>query len=363
MGTRSARRKNGAAYLKEDKSMKKLVSLLLVLLMVFGTTVAFAQAPAKATLNIGVLVWKFDDAYGSTVRVAMSKYAQEIGAQMGVTVNPLDMQDAADSMATQNNEADIMFANKPDLVIVNLADVSAGQSIVDKAAAAGVPIIFYNKEPVDSKIITEANSIFVGTTPREAGDMQGVILANLLKKDPTIDKNGDGKIQYVMFEGEASNAEAIARTKYSVETAIANGVQMEQIGTNMVCNWDQALAQNAMAAAFASDGDKIECVFANNDMMALGAIAALNSFNYNTGNPGDKSICVIGVDAVDAAMAAIKDGKMSGTVKQDGDAMGKAVMQLAINKAEGNDWLAGTDYKLSADGYSIRIPYAMITNN
>ena len=49
--------------------MKKLVSLLLVLMMVLGTTVAFAEA--KTDRNIGVLVWKFDDTYGSPVRAAM----------------------------------------------------------------------------------------------------------------------------------------------------------------------------------------------------------------------------------------------------------------------------------------------------
>jgi len=366
--------------------MKKLTAILLVCAMLFvmvacapkAVAPASTEAPAvtaapaaeataapaapaeKKELNIGVLVWKFDDAYGSTVRTAMTKYAEQYGTELGIKVN-LTMQDANDSMATQNDQADIMFSSKPDFVIINLADVSAGQSLVDKATAAKVPFLFYNKEPTDSKVITGANSIFVGTTPREAGDMQGEILADLIKKDPKIDKNGDGKLQYVMFEGEPSNAEAIARTKYSVETAEKNGVKLEQLGETLVCNWDQAQAQEAMTATFANFGDKIEVIFANNDMMGLGAIAALNSVNYNTGKEGDKSITVIGIDAVDAALEAIKAKKMTATVKQDGDAMGKAVIRLAINGALGKDFLEGTDYKKAADGYSIRIPYAKIT--
>jgi methyl-galactoside transport system substrate-binding protein len=53
---------------------------------------------------------------------------------------------------------------------------------------------------------------------------------------------------------------------------------------------------------------------------------------------------------------------MTATVQQDGDAMGKADIRIAINGALGKDWLDGTDYQLSADGYSVRIPYAKITN-
>jgi methyl-galactoside transport system substrate-binding protein len=296
--------------------MKKLISIVLLGLMILSmaacggntpTDTKGTTAPAKETtaapaaqkeLNIGVLVWKFDDAYGSTVRTAINKYKDQYEKELGLKIN-LTMQDANDSMATQNDQADIMFSSKPDFVIINLADVSAGQSLVDKAKSANVPILFYNKEPTSPDVIKGANSIFVGTTPREAGDMQGEILSDLLKKDAKIDKNGDGKIQYIMFEGEPSNPEAIARTKYSVETAEKNGLKLEQLGETLVCNWDQAAAQDAMTAAFASFGEKTEVIFANNDMMGLGAIAALNAVGYNTGKDGDPSITVIGVDAVE----------------------------------------------------------------
>ena len=361
--------------------MKKLLVAVLALVMVFSLVAcANTDKPAETTseapvseavtseaptteeavteLNIGVLVWKYDDAYGSTVRSAMEKYATEIGGEMGIKIN-LDMQDANDSMATQLEQATVMFAQKPDFVIINLAEVASGQQLVDLAHENDVPFLFYNKEPVDSAILE--GSIFVGTTPREAGDMQGEILAELVAADPAIDLNGDGKLQYLMFMGEANNPEAIARTKYSVDTAVANGVVLEQLGETLVCDWDQAKAQEAMTAAFASYGSKAEVIFVNNDMMGLGAIAALNAEGYNTGVEGDPMIVVIGVDAVDAALEAISAGKMTATVKQDGDAMGRAVILLAINGAQGKEWLDGTDYKMAEDGYSIRIPYAKIT--
>ena len=104
----------------------------------------------------------------------------------------------------------------------------------------------------------------------------------------------------------------------------------------------------------------VTTICCNNDDMAIGVIAALNEVGYNLGDGGDE-IIVIGVDCTDTAVEYINAGKLYGTVKQDGDAMGKANILMAINGALGKDWLDGTDYTMADDGFSIRIPYAKIT--
>ena len=293
-------------------------------------TATEAASEGKTELNIGVLVWKYSDTYGSSVRVAMDKYAKEIGAEKGLTIN-LEMQDGNDDQATQNNQADVMFAAGKDHIIINLCDTSAGQYLVDLAKQYNVPISFYNKEPVDSSIVTGSNSIFVGTKPEEAGIMQGEILADLYAANPErVDKNGDGKVMTLEFEGEINNPEAIARTEYSLSTAIEKGVPCEMMTENQVANWDTAKAQEMMTAQIASLGvENIEVVFCNNDDMAIGVIAALNEVGYNLGDGGDEVI-VIGVDCTDTAVEYINAGKLYGTVKQDGDAMGKANILMAM---------------------------------
>ena len=319
-----------------------------------------AAAEGKSEVNIGVLVWKYSDTYGSSVRVAMEKYAEEIGKEYGVKVN-LEMQDGNDDQATQNNQADVMFASGKDLIIINLCDTSAGQYLADLGNQYGVPFFFYNKEPNDSSLVTDNNSIFIGTKPEEAGIMQGEILAELLEKNPAIDKNGDGKINYIEFMGEPNNAEAIARTEYSAKRAIELGVNLNEMVETQVCMWDTAKAQDAMTALIPSLGvENMEVIFCNNDDMAIGVIAALNEVGYNLGDGGDE-VVVIGVDATDTAIEAINNGKLTGTVKQDGDAMGKCNIYMAINGALGKDWLDGTDYQKADDGFSVRIPYAKIT--
>ena len=342
--------------------MKKILAMLLVLIMALSVA-GIAMAEEKTELNISALIWKYDDTYGSSVRKAMMEAAETIGAEMGLTIN-LTMYDAADDMAKQVEQATILVGEKPDFIIINLAEVASGQQLVDMFTEADIPFLFYNKEPsaeTVQSVIVDSGTIFIGTTPREAGDMQGEILADLYNADPSIDLNGDGILQYVEFMGEPNNPEAIARTQYSAETAIEMGLNIEPVVDTIVANWDSTQANDKMTATWAANQD-IEVVFCNNDDMAIGVVAAMSAFGYNTGNEGDPTLTIIGVDATDAAFESIKNGGMTATVKQDGDAMGYANIRVAINGAQGKDWLDGTDYVLSEDGYSIRIPYAKITS-
>jgi len=342
--------------------MKKTLAMVLALVMVLALC-AGAFAEEKDEYDVRALIWKYDDTYGSSVRQAMTQYAEEIGEELGVKIN-LTMYDAADDMAKQVEQATQIVGEKPDFVIINLAEVASGQTLVDMFTAAGIPFLFYNKEPsaeTVQSVVVDSGSIFIGTTPREAGDMQGEILADMWAADKSIDLNGDGMLQFVEFEGEPNNPEAIARTQYSEETARANDVPLDPALDEyiIVANWDTAQAQDKFAPLFQANPE-IEVVFVNNDDMGTGVVAALNDVGYNNG--GDKNLVIIGVDATDAALESIKNGGMSATVKQDGDAMGYANIAIMMNYLLNGEWLEGTDYEYAADGYSVRIPYAKITS-
>ena len=343
--------------------MKKTLALVLALCMVAALCVS-AFAEEKTEFDIRALIWKYDDTYGSSVRQAMTDAVEELSEELGLTIN-FQMYDAADDMAKQVEQANMIVNEHPDFVIINLAEVASGQQLVDLFTEAGIPFLFYNKEPSEEtvqSVVVDSGSIFIGTTPREAGDMQGEILADMWAADQSIDLNGDGKLQFVELEGEPNNPEAIARTKYSEETAVLNGVPLEAALEEyiLVANWDTAQANEKFAPVFAAHPE-IEVVFVNNDDMGTGVVAALMQEGYNTGKEGDPKLVVIGVDATDAALESIKNGGMTATVKQDGDAMGYANIAIALNYLQTGSWLEGTDYEYAADGYSVRIPYAKIT--
>lgn len=344
--------------------MKKILVVLLALVLALSAVGAFAEEVKE--YDIRALIWKYDDTYGSSVRQAMQETVDELNEEGEYNIK-FTMYDAADDMAKQVEQATMLVGEKPDFVIINLAEVASGQQLVDMFTEAGIPFLFYNKEPsaeTVQSVVVDSGSIFIGTTPREAGDMQGEILAEMWAADPTsIDVNGDGKVQFVEFMGEPNNPEAIARTQYSEETAVAQGVPLDPALDEyiIVANWDTAQAQEKMTPTWTATEGNIEVVFVNNDDMGTGVVAAMNAFGYNTGNEGDPSIIVIGVDATASALEAIKAGKMTATVKQDGDAMGYANVMIALNYLDNGTWLDGTDYEYAADGYSVRIPYAKIT--
>ena len=101
---------------------------------------------------------------------------------------------------------------------------------------------------------------------------------------------------------------------------------------------------------------KIELVIANNDEMALGAISALQSAGFNTGK--GTTIPVFGVDATDAARSAIKNGYMTGTVKQDAVGMAETIMKVIQNFKNGEDKLSGIEEDNIVGSWKVNIPYA-----
>ena len=113
----------------------------------------------------------------------------------------------------------------------------------------------------------------------------------------------------------------------------------------------------ALTSFSESKNNMIELVICNNDNMAEGAVSALNNAGYNKG-VGTKMIPVFGVDATDAAKELIRDGKMSGTIKQDAAGMAEALLKLADNGLKGAPLMQGTeDYHVDEGTDKIRIAY------
>ncbi len=179
------------------------------------------------------------------------------------------------------------------------------------------------------------------------------------------DRNGDGVAQCVVFQGSPESQEAFDCSQFCIEGAEDKGYQFEKLADNYLCNWDSTLAQEAMTAFLGTHEEDIEVVFCNNDSMAEGVVAALNAVGCNTGNEGDPTVLVFGVDATDAGVALIDAGKMQGTVKQDGDAMAKTNVELMIRLCNGMTKAeAVADYGMeifAGDNASVRIPYAAYT--
>lgn len=325
--------------------MKRIITCLILMIVVL-TACGKNDMVDDAKPTIGVCLYKYDDTYISTVRQALEKEANG-------TVNLL-LNDGKGDQGTQNDQIDLLIEKKVDALLVNIVDVGAAQTVVNKAKAADIPIIFFNREPAEDVLKSYSKARFIGTNAKDAGVIQGEIITKTWKNNK-LDKNNDGVLQYVMLKGEPDNPEAVARTEWSVKTVNENGIKTEQLGMQ-ICNWDTELASRATEAWISKFGDEIEFVIANNDGMAQGAIAALQAAGYNK-NDKSKFVPVVGVDATDAAKDLISKGYMTGTVLQDGDAMAKALFKVGYNVSQGLDFIDGTEYEYDKSGLAIRIPY------
>ena len=279
--------------------------------------------------------------------------------------------DGNSNQTTQNEQIDTAIQTGATALIVNIVtsgSVDASSQIVEKAEAAGIPVIFFNRAIEDDK--TEGDVLgsydkcaFVGTDAPEAGHMQGEMIGNyVVEHFDEMDLNGDGKISYAMFMGQLGNAEAIYRTQFAVEDADkiitdagkpaleyfdasnSDKYQVDQDG-----NWSATAANNYMTTNLSQynegSNNMIELVICNNDGMAEGAVSALNDKGYNLGTGAAKQL--------------IADGKMTATVKQDADGMAACIADLAKNAAGGKDLMDGTDsYNISEKvSNKIFIPY------
>jgi methyl-galactoside transport system substrate-binding protein len=340
---------------KSYRAVSMVLGLALIagILLVACAPAAAPAAPAASTskLTAGVIIYKFDDTFMTAMRNAISDDAKSLNVDISMT-------DAQNSQATENDQVDLFISKNVNALAVNPVDLTAAGVILDKAKTAGIPIVFFNRQPSDADMAKWDKVYYVGAVAEQSGRMEGKILGDWWKKHPEADTNKDGVLQYVMLTGEPGHQDAILRTKFSIQQLNEDGIKTEKLAED-TANWDRPKAQDKMAAFISKFGDKIEAVIANNDDMALGAIGALKAAGYFGADK--KFMPVVGVDATSAGVAALKDGTMLGTVLNDAVNQGKAVMNLTAVLAAGN---APTDanvgYKIT-DGKYIWVDYKPIT--
>ena len=343
-----------------------------------GSQASSGSAAQAEELNVGVFYYDFSDVYISSVRASMDEQLTAMGVKF-------TNYDAAGSQPSQTEQVNTAITGGTNLLIVNIVETATSdpaKDIVDAAKAAGIPVIFFNREVADNDVINSYDKCaFVGTNAPDAGHMQGEMIGNyLLAHYDEVDLNGDGTISYVMFKGQEGNAEAEARTQYGVEDADAiltaagkpalayyDASASTKYLVDTAGKWSAQAANDYMVSLLGSynedNGNMVEVIICNNDGMAEGAISALQNVGYNNGE-GTTIIPVFGVDATDSAKALIKAGNMTGSIKQDAVGMATTIMTLVQNVKDGAELMANTgSFTVDADVAKIRVPYAMYDAN
>ena len=324
-----------------------MAGLLLLLPACWG------QERDDSGLRIGVTLYSQDDTFISTMAQNLERLAQEAESTGDLKITLL-ISDSRHNQTTQMDQVDRFLARGCDILFVNMVDRTGAAVIVDNAEAEGVPVVFFNRQPVDEDIRRWENSFYVGASALESGTLQGKLVLNAWLQDRSRwDRSGDGVLQYVMLEGEPGHQDSLLRTEYCLKALTDGGVEVERLDRD-TANWNRSQAAARMGHWLEEFGGQIEAVFSNNDDMALGAIDALSE----TDLPLEDWPLIVGVDATAPALEAVAAGQLYGTVLNDSRGQAQAMLDLAQALYRGEDPAQAVELE---DGHYVWLPYELVT--
>jgi inositol transport system substrate-binding protein len=287
------------------------VSVLLVSVVVAGLILASAcSRPAEnpagggRPLVIGVSLLNLSNEFIVLLHDAMSARARELGVRLIIN-------DAQRSAERQVQQIESFVAQRVDAIILNPCEVEASSPAVDRARAAGIPIVNVNSET------RSAPTAFVGSLDEESARIAMEYLARRL--------NGRGNV--VMMQGFLGQAAQLKRDQ-GARDVLAATPGLTLLATQSA-EWDRARALALMENWIQSHGSRIQAVFAQNDEMAMGALLALEQAGLK-----DK-VVVAGVDAIRDALQAVKSGRLDATVFQDARGQGGKAVETAVKLIRG----------------------------
>ncbi|MBP3279574.1 MAG: substrate-binding domain-containing protein, partial [Butyrivibrio sp.] len=153
-----------------------------------------------ADKKVGVCIYQFADNFMTLFRTELENYL----ISQGFSKDNITIVDGANDQATQTNQIQNFITQGVDVLIINPVNSSSAATITDLVVGANIPLVYINREPdADEEARWESNGwnvTYVGCDARQSGTMQGEILVDL--GQDKVDLNGDGKIQYIMIEGD-----------------------------------------------------------------------------------------------------------------------------------------------------------------
>ena len=333
------------------KGRKKIAAGMLCYMCILGVN-GCGQADSDNSQNVYVGVTYYDqsDIFLNELLDCFKKEIQDLESEekkISVTI-----QGAGGSQRTQDDQVKELIDGGCNVLCVNLVDRTDPSEIIDLARENQIPIIFFNREPVAEDMAQWEQLYYVGAKAEESGTMQGEMAAEAIKANPQIDRNKDGKIQYVVLEGEPGHQDTIIRTENAVEALKAGGIELEKLSYGLA-NWNRAQAENRMSQMISQYQTKIELVLANNDEMALGAMDAYEKLNYTESTLP----LFFGIDGTKVGLEAVRDSRLSGTVYNDKEGQAQAMAKLAEALVTGD----GTENMDFENGKYVYLPYEKVT--
>jgi len=284
-------------------SLLAVVSLILVGCGGQATPTGAAVQPTAKPITIAYSGFATSNDFWNTLGKAAAAEAAAKG------VNFIDLTTETQDAAAQKAAVDNAITQGVDVLIIGSVDNRVWGDTIEKAKAAGIPIL-----AVDTAIDDPYISSLIQTDNVSAAGLAGDYICQ--------QTNGEGTI--LVIGGSVGHQTGDARK---------NGVtaKAEACGLTVIGDWgdwseekDIAIAQNTLTA-----NPGLRAIFVAHDGGAA-AVAAMVKQKGMT-----DQVLVVGFDALPVMLKAIQAGEGSATVKQDNVRMGKEIVDNAIKIVNG----------------------------
>lgn len=323
--------------------MKRLLTLALVLIV--ATCMFLQPAMAADKPKIGVLIFDYSNAYVSYIR-------NSIENECGDTAELLVV-DSQNDQSKQVEQVDNLIQRGVNAVAINAVAPESAGIMIEKLRDAGIPVVFFNRCPSETDLNSYEKCFYVGTTPQQSGEMQAEAAWAAFQADPSLDKNGDGKMQYVIIKGTPGHPDAEARTQANQDTFAKLGASVELLDIQ-TGQFKTAEAKDVMDAWIGKYQDGIEMVLTNSDAMTLGAHEALTAANLKSG--------IVGINALPEVLPLIEKGTVIGSILSDAAKEGRCIFRMCYNLATGAEVLTNVEGEFGPMK-DIRVSYIPIDKN
>jgi ABC-type sugar transport system substrate-binding protein len=315
--------------------MKKFLVVVIILLCI-TTTMVFAQSQGKKAdsgLGTAYLLSKQGSSYEPPITVKISK-KWKIGVVLPHLANPHFVGQAygyADEakklgveciiyeaggythLDTQLSQVEDLISMPVDALILVAINPAGSIPMVEKAIAAGIPVINCNVMTASEKVVSRVRC-------------DDTIIGEMLAKYMVEQVNGKGN--FLIIAGVAGSSWADGRAKGFRDYIKNNAPGIKILDTRYIANNDPALGLAEMEDLLQTYHD-IQGVMTGSAVLGMGVAQAIDAAGKS------KDIVVTGVDIFDESVNGLKDGRMDAVILQDTVAIGRWGVKAAVAVLEG----------------------------
>lgn len=291
--------------------MKKIISVILVLVLCFAMAMAVPASAEEKTFKIGFSQRNASDQFPKLVQNAIEAQAEEYPEV------ELVIADAQGDVDTQVSQIETLVASGCEAIILIPQDTYGLNSVIDDTTGAGVPVIVVN-----GNVSTESYTSRVASNDYDAGCMQGEFL---MEKFGT-----ETPVNYVEIYGVMGSDTQWLR-KGGVEDTWCSKNPNAVLLADQTGNWTREEGMS-LTEDWIQRFPELNLIISQNDDMALGALSAVKAAGL------EDKIMVIGVDAIEDALLSVKEGGLACTVFQNAAGQGAGAVDQAVKILKGEEF-------------------------